>query len=103
MLNTSPLVPTFALISALLVATSAFAEKPDTSRRPWTTSRIAGTPEPPEPYKLVSAFPKIKFERLTCVEQVPGADRLLVTEMGGKIYAIEKKADSASAELLADI
>src|SRR5262245_7676543 len=29
-------------------------------RVPWTTSRIKGSPEPPPPYRTVSAFPKLK-------------------------------------------
>jgi putative heme-binding domain-containing protein len=86
----------------MLVAAAA-AEKPDTTRRPWTTSKIAGTPEPPEPYKLASPFPKLKFERPTSIEQVPGANRLLVTEMGGKILTFEKQPTAATPDLLVDL
>src|SRR5437764_14741969 len=31
-------------------------------RPPWTTSKIAGTPEPPAPYSIELAFPHLKFE-----------------------------------------
>jgi putative heme-binding domain-containing protein len=91
-----------SLIFALLAAATAVAAKPDTTRRPWTTSRITGTPQPPEPYKIVPAFGKLAFERPTSIEQVPGEERLLVTEMGGKIFTIEQN-DAAEKSLVADV
>ena len=30
-------------------------------RMPWTTSHIVGSPEPPLPYKIGRAFPKLTF------------------------------------------
>src|SRR5262245_6686230 len=34
-------------------------------RAAWTTSRLNGSPVPPEPYCLVRAFPQIRFEKPT--------------------------------------
>src|SRR5215469_931968 len=31
-------------------------------RTPWTTSRITGSPDPPHPYRIVRAFPKLTFK-----------------------------------------
>ena len=31
-------------------------------RVPWTTSRLTGTPEPPPPYRIERAFPKLHFK-----------------------------------------
>lgn len=85
---------------AVLVFDSARADE----RRPaWTTSRIAGSPEPPEPYKIVNAFPGIRFKVPTCLEEVPGAGRLLVTERGGRIYTFPKQSDAKQPDLLIDL
>ena len=71
-------------------------------RAPWTTSRLKGSPQPPEPYRIVPAFPKVRFDHPTSIEEVPGANRLLVTEMGGKIFTLVKSADVKQADLLVD-
>jgi hypothetical protein len=31
------------------------------ARPAWTTSRVTGAPDPPPPYKVVRAFPNLKF------------------------------------------
>lgn len=78
-------------------------DKPPAKRPAWKTSRIAGTPEPPEPYRLAPAFPALKFQKPTSIEEVPGANRLLVTEMGGKILSFPKAAGVKQADLLVDL
>ena len=72
-------------------------------RIPWTTSRIAGTPEPPPKYTVQRAFPKIKFDQPVFIAQEPGTDRFLVAELGGKIYSFTAESpDDASRELFLD-
>jgi putative heme-binding domain-containing protein len=70
-------------------------------RVPWTTSRFAGTPDPPPPYTVKPAFPKLSFDRPVLLCPVPGTDRLLVAEMGGKIraFADDPGADRATVAL----
>ncbi len=87
----------------LLAVVASAAEPPSTTRPPWTKSRIAGTPETPEPYRIVSAFPQLRFQRPTSIEEIPGANRLLVTEMGGKVVSFPKEAGVRQVELIVDL
>ena len=79
------------------------AEEKSASRPPWTKSRIVGTPEPPPPYRIVSAFPQIRFQKPTCIEEISGANRLLVTEIGGKIFTFAKESKASERDLLVDL
>ena len=72
-------------------------------RMPWTTSRINGAPDPPAPYKISPAFPHVSFKNPTCIEEIPEANRLLVTEYGGKIFSVVKDPNTQQADLVADI
>ena len=77
----------FALVGVLwcFVGTLACAEeRPLSSRAPWKTSRVQGSPEAPEPYRIVPAFPRVRFEKPTSIEEIAGANRLLVTEREGR-------------------
>jgi putative heme-binding domain-containing protein len=78
-------------------------EQPAARRQPWTASRLQGSPVAPEPYRLVRAFPRIRFEKPTCVELVPGTNRLLVTEIGGKIFTFPTEADVSRGDLVVDL
>jgi putative heme-binding domain-containing protein len=94
---------------AILVFASPFASssltaaEPVAKRPPWTTSKLVGTPDPPEPYRVVPAFAKVRFEKPSSIEEIPGANRLLVTEMGGKIFTLKKQADVAAPDLVIDL
>lgn len=81
----------------------AAQEKSTAVRPPWTTSRVHGSPEPPAPYRIASAFPQLRFELPTCIEELPGAQRLIVTERGGKIFSLPKSAEVAQADLMVDL
>jgi len=78
-------------------------EKRGMTRPPWTTSRIQGSPEAPAPYKIVPAFPGVRFDHPTCIEEIPGTNRLLVTELGGKIYSFLKDPGVSQADLVVDL
>ncbi|MGC3971389.1 MAG: PQQ-dependent sugar dehydrogenase [Pirellulales bacterium] len=91
-----------ALIALGFTSTPAATEEP-AKRPPWTTSRIKGSPEKPEPYRTTPAFPKLRFTLPSCVEEVPGTDRLLVTERDGKIFSFPQQADVAAADLALDL
>jgi glucose/arabinose dehydrogenase len=86
-----------------LVALVGSAHGQRVKREAWTTSRIKGTPEPPEPYRLVPAFPKLRFERPTCIEELPGGERLLITEIGGKVFTFRKSPDVDGKDLVVDL
>jgi putative heme-binding domain-containing protein len=72
-------------------------------RVPWTTSRVAGTPQAPEPYRIVPAFPALSFQKPTSVEELPGSRRMLVTEMSGKVHTFANDRKTAGAELVLDL
>lgn len=95
-----------AILLSSLFAASLSAEnkdKPTAARKPWTTSRLHGSPEPPEPYKVVSSFPALKFNRPTSIEEVSGQNRLLITEMSGKVFTFAKDSKASKPDLLIDL
>lgn len=71
-------------------------------RKPWTTSKITGSPEPPPKYKSVRVFPDVKFNHPLLIARCPGSERLFVGEQEGVIYSIVNKPD-AKKELSFDL
>ena len=94
-------IPSFGLVLALLVG-SGVEPGLAKGRKPWSSSKIKGTPHPPAPYALRPAFPKLKFAMPTSLQELPGG-RMLVTEIGGSIYTFPKKADTRRKDLLLKI
>ncbi len=92
----------FAMLSTVL-STIDGAEQAASPRPAWATSKVTGSPLPPEPFEIVASFPQLKFKLPTSLEEFPTAPRLLVTEMGGKIYSFSKQANVAQADLVADL
>jgi uncharacterized repeat protein (TIGR03806 family) len=72
-------------------------------RIPWTTSRIVGSPEPPPPYKAVRAFPGLTFDHPLLMTKVPGTNRLLVAQEGGKIFTFVNDQACAKPDLFIDM
>jgi putative heme-binding domain-containing protein len=89
-----------AALPSLLCAQSAVKPRP-----PWTTSRISGAPEPPRPYVSERVFPALAFNQPVELVAVPGTNRLLVLEVGGKIFSFENRpnAEQLATDLFADI
>ncbi|MBI3466033.1 MAG: PQQ-dependent sugar dehydrogenase, partial [Planctomycetes bacterium] len=71
-------------------------------RTPWTTSRVTGSPDPPPPFKVVRAFPNLKFEHPLLMARCPGMGRLFVGEQAGVLYSFADKPD-AKADLFFDL
>src|SRR4051794_25989425 len=78
-------------------------DKPVQKRPPWTASHVHGSPEPPAPYKIVPAFPRLKFELPTSLEVIPGTNRMLVTERAGRILSFANSVDAPNADLVVDL
>jgi putative heme-binding domain-containing protein len=78
------------------------AEPPKPARAPWTTSRVVGSPDPPAPFKVVRAFPNLKFNHPLLLTRSPGDNRLFVGEQAGVLYSFADKPD-AKAELFFDL
>lgn len=72
-------------------------------RIPWTSSRIQGSPEPPSPYRVERAFPKLKFTAPLDVVTVPGTQRLAVVEQYGRIFSIPSDEQCEQTDLLGDL
>lgn len=95
----------FGLVVAAITAfaATALAAPPESKRQPWTTSKITGSPEPPHPYRLAPAFPRLKFNNSLHLSSAPGTDRLFVCEQGGKILSFPSKPDVERADLVIDV
>jgi putative heme-binding domain-containing protein len=72
------------------------------ARTPWSTSRVVGSPDPPPPFKVVRAFPNLKFEHPLLIARPPTGDRLFVGEQAGVLYSFADKPD-AKADLFFDL
>ena len=73
------------------------------ARVPWTTSKVYGSPDPPYPYKTELAFPKLKLDEPLDITDVPGSDRLFITERYGRVVTIPNDAKVEKADLLLDL
>ncbi len=72
-------------------------------RTPWTSSHVAGSPEPPPPYAIEPAFPALRFDRPVVIAAARGSDRLFVGEQGGKVFSFPNDAGAAKADLVIDL
>jgi uncharacterized repeat protein (TIGR03806 family) len=101
-------VRVFGLISVLLArSVAAWGDPPKvpepSGRVPWTTSRIAGTPEPPPPYRAEPALPKLKFTQPVVLTTAEGIDRVFVVELGGKVVSFPNDPGSDKTHLAIDM
>ena len=90
-----------ALLLSFATALSA-AEIP-AARPPWTTSAVRGTPEPPSPYRVERAFPQLEFAKPLEVAVLPGTDRLVVVEQGGKLRSFRADESAAATDFFGDV
>jgi putative heme-binding domain-containing protein len=72
------------------------------TRAAWTTSRVIGSPDPPPPFKVVRAFPNLKFNNPLLMARYPGGERLIVGEHSGVLYSFKDTPD-AKADLFCDL
>ncbi|MGK0185982.1 MAG: glucose/arabinose dehydrogenase/cytochrome c553 [Verrucomicrobiales bacterium] len=91
----------------LMLSVSLFAQ--DNERVPWTSSRLAGSPEPPLPFTVERIFPKVDLPAPMYLIEEPGSDNLWVVLQGGerdkpsKIVTFPNKPEAAEAELVFDL
>jgi glucose/arabinose dehydrogenase len=72
-------------------------------RTPWTTSKVHGSPEPPAPYRLENAFPKLKFDLPVELVAIPGTKRLAVAQQHGQVFTFENRRDAADKHPLLSV
>src|SRR5271169_2036923 len=79
----------FSLIALTVTAARTVESRGEdqgrTTRIPWTSSRISGTPEPPPPYTVEPAFPRLKLEFPVVLVRAGGTGRLFAGELHGRI------------------
>jgi uncharacterized repeat protein (TIGR03806 family) len=114
MVRVSWRTPTFIglLVFAALIAPAA---QPSDSpygidkRILWTHSHVIGSPNPPPPYQVKRAFPKLTFNQPLSVITEPGSGDLLVTSHDGgyegpaHIVRLKNQPDADKAEPFLDI
>ena len=88
----------FSPLLLALVSLCAAAE-----RVPWTSSKIHGSPEPPHPYRIERAFPKITFEKPMDVAVIPGTDRLVVSTLKGELFSLPNDDTCEKADFFGDV
>ena len=82
----------------------------DAEARPkWTTSRVVGFPDPPLPYRVTPAFPRLKIRQPVYIAEEPGTDNLLVIQHlenwagPGRVIRVRNDANVDSSETLLEI
>ncbi len=71
---------------------------PFAKRKPWTTSRVTGSPEPPPPYRTERVFTHLKFNLPVALAAAPGSDRMFVVEQEGKIFSFVNNPTATTNE-----
>ena len=79
------------------------ADTDSPARIPWTKSRIIGSPDPPAPYEVEAAFPRLSFQEPVDICTAPGSKRYFVVERAGKIYSFGADQGEPRAELFLDL
>ena len=100
-----------APILLLVSAASPAAEKPfGLDRRiPWNDSHVVGSPDPPSPYKVVRAFPKLTIKQPLSLTPEPGTNRLFILQHlnfwagPGRLLAVDDDQGTSRTETLLDI
>jgi putative heme-binding domain-containing protein len=71
-------------------------------REPWTTSRIAGSPDPPLRWTTERLFPSLSFREPVDMAFLPGTDWAFVMELTGKVFAFDASQTDPQAEPVFD-
>src|SRR5262245_50153237 len=95
-------------LCVLIVGVAAPGEEKEKPAAPakrvlWTTSKVKGSPDPPPPYRLEVAFPKVKFFEPLEVTAAQGSKRLFVATRPGKLSSFVAEAKTTKSDLLLDV
>src|SRR5262245_12649443 len=72
-------------------------------RELWTTSKVKGSPEPPEPFVMTKRYPKLSFFEALELAAMPGKNTWVIAERPGKIYTFDMDPAKAEKKLLLDV
>ena len=84
------------LIAQTTLATAA-------ERALWTTSKVVGSPEPPDPYRLELAYPQLKLEDPLSAGLVPGTKQLLIAGRHGQIWGVDLSGNEPTPQLIVNL
>src|SRR5690242_5660587 len=73
------------------------------SRVPWTASKLVGTPEPPSPYTVEPAFPRLKPRFPVALVRAGGTVRLFLAELQGRISSFPDDPGCDRTDLALDL
>ncbi len=99
----------FLLAGPFLAMTNMGLQGQEPGKRiPWTTSRVKGSPEPPHPYRVERAFPRLTFRNpvfltMAPVPFGPGGERFFVGEQGGRIVSFPNDQSTDKADPFMDV
>ncbi len=89
-------------LTAVLIGWLSGIVVPAASRAPWLSNRVMGSPNPPAPYAIQRVLPGLQFDRPVDVAPLPGSDRLLVLEQGGKLVSFRRGHTTGPADPVFD-
>src|SRR2546426_7617713 len=81
----------------------AVASASSAERALWTTSKVVGSPEPPDPYRLELAYPKLRLEEPLSASVVSGSKRLMVAGRHGQIWVFDASRKEPQSQLIVDL
>ncbi len=89
------------LILILSLPFALFAEE----RKPWTSSNVHGSPEPPPSYIAEAVWPHITFDQPLDATLLESEETLFITERMGKIWGLpaDLRENPSQAELVIDM
>jgi uncharacterized repeat protein (TIGR03806 family) len=95
----------FTFLAVTVSTSSVWADEPRSGdqRVPWTSSKFAGSPDPPAPYTAELAFPRLTFDRPLLLAHIPGDRRLVVAEIAGKVLSFPANPMADRADLAVDL
>jgi len=72
-------------------------------RELWTTSKVVGSPEPPDPFTVTKVYPKLSFFEALEVTTVPGKNTWVIAERPGKIISFDMNPEKAEKHVILDV
>ena len=87
--------------ATLLPAAEPVGSRPfDTTRRvPFNGSRLVGSPDPPAPFVIKPAYPRLKLLEPVAIARVPGMKSFLVAGRPGTIHHFAQQSEATAAAI----
>ncbi len=95
-------ITALAFTLTLAVAQAAVNAAPP-ERLPWDGSRMTGTPDPPLPFVVEPAFPRLTFAHPVRFGALPGTERVFVGQLEGKIVSFPNDPAQTQTDLMIDL